>query len=103
MISIGKKYLWVMVFVLICSISIVCASYNQTMMINGDAMLRVDADIRITNIELYSSTNEAYETYKSGYSKNSVNMYVSLPNIDSTITYEVTVTNKSGYLLIYNK
>lgn len=103
MASIGKKYLWVMVFILICSISIVCASYNQTMMINGDAMLRVDADIRVTDIKLLESTNEAYETYKSGYSKNSVNMYVSLPNINSTITYEVTVTNKSGYLFIISE
>ncbi len=27
-------------------------------------------------------------------------MYVSLPKINSTVTYEVTVTNKSGYLFV---
>lgn len=99
----GNKYLWIIVFILICSISIVCASYNQTMLINGDAYLRVDADIRVTDIKLLESTNEGYETYQSAYSKNSTNMYISLPKLDSTITYEITVTNKSGYLFVISE
>ncbi|MCX4365874.1 MAG: hypothetical protein OSJ70_08915 [Bacilli bacterium] len=100
MVHIKGKYLWIIVFVLICSISIVCASYNQTMMINGDAILRVDEFIRITDLKMLNMENEGYETYNSQYSKNSTNMYVSLPKINSTVTYEVTVTNKSGYLFV---
>lgn len=94
------KYLWIIVFILVCSISVVCSSYNQTMLINGEAYLRIDEEIRVTDIKLYDTKNEAYETYKSGYSKNSTNMYISLPKLDSTITYEITVTNKSAYLFI---
>ena len=90
MVHIKGKYLWIIVFVLICSISIVCASYNQTMMINGDAILRVDEFIRITDLKMLNMENEGYETYNSQYSKNSTNMYVSLPKINSTVTYEVT-------------
>lgn len=100
MVHIKRKYLWIIVFVLVCSISIVCASYNQTMLINGNAILRVDDLIRITDLKMSSTNSEGYETYNSQYSKNSTNMYVSLPKIDSTVTYEVTVTNKSGYLYI---
>lgn len=73
------------------------------MLISGDAFLRVDEEIRVTDIKLHEATNEAYETYKSQYSKNSTNMYISLPQLDSTITYEVTVTNKSAYLFIISE
>lgn len=103
MTNLGTKYLWIIVFVLVCSISIVCASYNQGMIINGDAILRVDADIRVTDLKMINVSNEAYETYISRYSKNSTSMYVSLPNLDSTITYEVTVTNKTSYLYIISE
>lgn len=101
--NLDTKYLWIIVFVLICSISIVCASYNESMHIGGDAILRVDADIRVTDLKMTSATNEGYETYISKFSKNSTSMYVSLPNLDSTITYEVTVTNKSGYLYVISE
>ncbi len=66
-------------------------------------MLRVDADIRITDLKMLEATNEAYETYQGKYSKNSTNMYVSLPKLNSTITYEVTVTNKSGFLFVISE
>lgn len=101
--NLETKHLWIIVFVLVCSISVVCASYNQSMHISGDAILRVDADIRVTDLKMINASNEAYETYSSKFSKNSTSMYVSLPKLDSTITYEVTVTNKSGYLYVISE
>lgn len=103
MTNLSTKYLWIIVFFLVCSISIVCASYSQGMIINGDAILRVDDDIRVTDLKMINASNEAYETYNSKYSKNSTSMYISLPRLDSTITYEVTVTNKSNYLYIISE
>lgn len=90
-------------FLVILCISICYASLNTEMMINGEAYVRVEEDIRVIGIKMLSVENEAYETYNSKYTKNSTNMYATLPNKDSTITYQVTIKNKSSDVYIISE
>lgn len=84
-----------LLLLVICSITIVCSSFDEEMLLIGEGMLRVDADIRIVGLKMNNVTNHAYETYNSKYSKNTTNIYVTLPELTSTITYQITVKNKT--------
>ena len=64
------------------------------MQINGEAIVRSDNDIRITGVKIINQTNNAYETYNNKYTKETTSMFVTLPS-NSSITYEVEITNKS--------
>lgn len=75
--------------------SIVYGVLNTDVFINGDAYVRVDKDIRITGVKLIEQTNGAHETYNCDYSKDTTSLQVALPSSDSSITYEVIITNKS--------
>lgn len=71
------------------------AALNTELQLSGEGYVRVEADIRITNLKVLSMENGAYETYNNKYSKDTTSMFVTLsPN--SSITYEVEVTNKTG-------
>lgn len=97
--SIKKQYLAVpLLFFIILTMTIVCASFNQTMIITGDAYVRVSADIRVTGVEIKENSiqNEASQYAQSEYSKNTSTFYTTLPNINSKITYNVTIENKSN-------
>ena len=61
--------------------------------ITSDAMFRAYADIRVTGIKLKSASNGALENYSPKYNVDNTTMGFTLPNNDSSITYEVTVTN----------
>lgn len=87
-------------FLLISCISISYASLNTELMITGEAIIRVDADIRVTDIKMLKVENDSYETFNSKYTKDSTNMYMTLPNPNSTITYQVTIKNKSNHAYI---
>lgn len=54
--------------------------------------------IRITDLKLLETTNHAYETYNSKYEKDTTSLYVTLP-ASSSMTYEVTITNKNNLLM----
>jgi hypothetical protein len=95
-----NKFIIPIIFVFVCSLSLVYSSFTEGLVINGEAYIRVDADIRITDIQMTGATNQGYETYKSQYSVNSISTYVTLPNIDSTVTYRITITNNSSYLYV---
>lgn len=77
-------------------ISITYAALNTNMIIDGKAVVRVDADIRITDLKLLNATNGASETYNSKYSKDTITTGILLPNDSSTITYKVFITNKGN-------
>ena len=57
--------------------------------------MRISTNIRITDLKVIEQNNGAYETYSSEYNKDSLSIYVTLPNIDSSILYEVTIYNSS--------
>lgn len=68
------------------------SAFSANLSINGLAAIRVQRDIRVTNISQLSSSSSAYSNYED-YNVSSVSTSVSLPNSDSTFTYDVTVTN----------
>ncbi len=76
--------------------TIVYAAFNTQLTIEGEAIVRSDQDIRITNISVINRTNGAYETYNNKYNKDVTFMYATLPS-NSSITYEVQITNKVNY------
>ena len=75
--------------------TIVYSAFNTQLNIEGEAIVRSEQDIRITNISISNTTNGAYETYNNKYNKDTTFMYVTLPS-NSSITYEVTITNNSN-------
>lgn len=87
-------------FLVVFFVSISYAAMNTSMMITGSAYIRVDEEIRIVGIKFLNAENDAYETYNAKYSKNSTNMYATLPNINSKITYQVDIENKSDYVYL---
>jgi len=89
-------YLFIFMLIPICLVTITYSAFNEEMIINGEAILRVDENIRITDIKVIEQTNEAYETYNNKFDKERTSMFVTLPNINSTLTYEVTLTNNSN-------
>lgn len=85
--------LFLLFFVFTISLSVGYAALNSSLKISGEANFRVEADIRITDIRLYETTNMALENYKSKYSKDTITMGADLKQIDSTISYKVKITN----------
>jgi len=96
----SNRFLMMFLLVGVLSITVISASFSEKLVIDGDAYVRVDADIRITNLEMTSVTGSAYELYNCKYSKDSISIYPYLPSLSSTITYQITVTNKSSDLYI---
>lgn len=72
------------------------AALNEELTISGDAYIRVDEEIRVTGLKITSSQNKGYETYNSKYAKDTTTSFVTLPNADSKLVYEVAITNKSN-------
>ena len=66
---------------------------SSTMGIYGlSALVRIEKDIRITDISLYSATNEAMSNYEEFNVKN-IYGSLNLPNSNSEAVYQVEVTN----------
>ncbi len=96
---IKRRYKFILILIVLLSISVVSAAYSQTLTISGDGYVRVDADVRITGIKATNSNN-GYETYNAKYGKESVYLYTTLPQPNSAVTYEVTIHNKTNYMYI---
>ncbi len=95
----SKKYISLLFIFLITSIILMSVGYsafNEELNISGEAYVRLDYLIRITDIRLKGTSNNGLETYSPKYSKNTTKTFVTLPNKQSTVTYEVTITNKTG-------
>ena len=86
-----------LIMITIIGLSIGYGALNTDLSISGDAVVRIDDDIRIVDVKLVEQTNGAYETYNSNYSKYTTTFSVSLPNTNSSLTYEVTIVNDSPY------
>ena len=73
-------FLAIISLIMVSFLSISYAALNTDLYINGEAFVRVDADIRIVNVELIEPTINAYENYKSEFSKDTVTLNVKLLN-----------------------
>lgn len=85
--------LFILFCVLTLSFTIGYSALNKELKISGEAVYRAKTDIRVTNIELSGMEFLGVENYKSKYSVNTVNVGVNLPELRSTVTYKIQVTN----------
>ncbi len=85
-------------FVSLFFTTMVYAAFNTQLQIKGEAVVRSDQEIRITDFKLLEKTNNAFEIYNSKYEKNTTSLFVTLPS-SSTMTYELTITNKNSILM----
>ena len=83
------------IFLLVFGCSIAYSALSATMTITGDAIARIESDIRITNISLDSVSNNGLELYSPEYSKNTVKTGIRLDSLSSIVTYNVTIVNNS--------
>ena len=65
-------YLLFCISLLVFGSSIAYSAMSTTMRITGDAIARVEDDIRITNISLVGVENSGLELYSPEYSKNTI-------------------------------
>ena len=82
--------------------TLVYSAFNTQLQIEGDAVVRSEQEIRITNIEVSNTTNGAYEEYNNKFGKDTTSIYVILPS-NSSITYTVEITNKVNYWYMIDK
>ena len=68
------------------------SAINSTMTIKGDAYARVDADVRITNFKLSSSSSNSTSSYEE-FSVNTIASKFNLLDSSSSIVFDVEVTN----------
>ena len=69
------------------------SSFLSTVTISDiNLMFRLQEDIRITNISTSNTSNNAVSNYEE-YNVHNINTSVTLPNNNSTITYEIEVVN----------
>ncbi len=80
--------------------TIAYSALSTEMNIKGDAVARVDDDIRVSSIKLLEINNNAKELYTSEYSKNTLKLGVDLPEINSSVSYEFVVSNLGSNELI---
>lgn len=86
----------IFIFSMIGFISIGYSAFSTSLSISGDAFVRTNGNLRITNLELIDKQNGGLEQYNSSYSNSLTSMFVYLPNTNSSVTYRVTVTNKTS-------
>ena len=82
-----------LVFLFIVFLSVGYSSLNQELNITSEAVFRVEEDIRITDIKLVGSAFNGIENYNSSYSKDRIKTGITLNEANSSITYQVTITN----------
>lgn len=89
-------FLYLAVVIAIIFTSYGYAALNTELSISGEAYVRVETDIRVTNIKVLSSENKGYETYNNKYTKDTTSTFVTLPDSNSKLTYEIEITNDSN-------
>ena len=95
-----KKFKWnrfYTILVLLMFITMTYASVNTNLFIDGKGYVRVEEEIRITDVQLIESESNAYEAYEPSFTKNTVTINANLPKQASTQTYQVTIKNSSNY------
>ena len=82
----------IMVF-LILGLTIGYAAMSTTLNISGEASFRAEADIRIIDIKLNESNNGGVILYNPDFTRDTIITGVELPNLDSTVSFDITILN----------
>ena len=81
------------IFMLVLSLTVGFSSFYSAMDIGSlSARVFVSKDIRVTGIRLSDTTSNAISNWQD-YNVKSISTNIDLPNQDSTVTYQVDVTN----------
>lgn len=92
-----KDKMNLLLFSLICFITLTFTMgyslLNQSLKISGKTNYRVIANMRITNLSEPTRVDGGDIKYNGTYSVNSVSLHVELPEKNSTVSYEVEMTN----------
>lgn len=98
-----KKHLGMLLILMtILCLSVGYSALNTDLSISGDAIVRAEADIRVTNIELKSTENGGTEEYNPSYTVDTTSSFVSLPS-NSRVVYEITISNNTGKRVLVNQ
>ena len=85
--------IFVAIITLVYIETVVFCVLNSTMAITGDAVARVDKDIRITSVELNSTEDSGVEIYSPDYSVNTITTGVKLNSLYSKVNYKLKIIN----------
>ncbi len=88
-------FLFVLVGIFYAFLTYGYAIFNTVLSVNTDLAVRPERDVRITSVSNPSYSNGGYETSESQYSHDYLNVTGVLPNSNSTISYVLTITNKT--------
>lgn len=101
-----KKIIYPLVFVFlavsILLLTIGFSAYSTSLAIDGKALVRPLKESRITDVKIYKTTNNGVVSYID-YTAYSLVSDITLNNKNSTVTYDVTITNLSSDNLIITK
>ena len=89
----SKKIIIIFFVILFIFNTIAYSGLATKLSIISEAMFRAQADIRVIDIKLDSSSEGAVESYSPKYNVNTTTTGFLLPNDDSSITYRVSVKN----------
>ena len=93
----------IMCFSLFYFQTMVYSALNSTMGIAGDAYVRVDADIRVSGINLVGVENNGLELYSPSYSKNTIKTGIRLDSLDGVVNYKFVISNLGEVDMEINK
>ena len=89
----SMKLISILLMTFVIFLTIGFSAFQDTLYIdNISAIVRAQADIRVTNITSSTSTSSAYSNLEE-YNVSSINTSTALPNSNSTMTYDVEITN----------
>lgn len=101
-----KKIIYPLVFVFltisILLLTIGFSAYSTSLAIDGKALVRPLKESRITDVKIYKTTNNGVVSYIDYTAYNLVSD-ITLNNKNSTVTYDITITNLSSDNLIITK
>ena len=90
-----------LIIIVVLGLSIGYSALNTDLSISGEAIVRADSDIRITDIVLKETLNGAIEDYNPKYTVDTTTSYVTLPS-SGEIVYEITISNNTGKRVMVN-
>ncbi len=72
------------------------AALNTTLTISGEAVVLKTDSLKITKIEDNELLNGGFSLYNPSFTEDTTEMHVSLPNQNSTVSYNVTLSNTTN-------
>ena len=96
-----NKYLFLLITVMLLSLSVGYSAINSDVTISGEANFRVLEELRITDISLYETTYNGEESYSPKFTKDSLTIGVGLKEVESTVTYKMELINYGTVIAWY--